>query len=181
MRHILLLLMTALSLAACAATGKTNQSVAIQPYVLGIGDTIELTVYGHDDLSGNFTVNPEGALPLPLLEEVPAAGFTVQELENAITQRLSAGYIPDPRVSVQISAFRNIYILGEVNTPGQYQYTPNMTILQAIAMAGGHTYRANEDKADITRHVRDGITTFSVDTTTMLKPGDTITIGRRWF
>lgn len=181
MKNILLLLISTLFLASCAGTVKTSQPVGVQPYVLGIGDTIALTVYGHDDLSGSFTVNPEGVLPLPLIKDVSAAGFTTQELENSITTRLSGGYIPDPRVSVQINAFRNIYILGEVNAPGQYEYKPNMTVLQAVAMAGGHSYRANESSADITRHVREGIATFKVGNNTILKPGDTITIGRRWF
>jgi polysaccharide export outer membrane protein len=87
----------------------------------------------------------------------------------------------DPQVSVEVVGFRSMYVLGEVRMPGKYEYVPNLTVMQAVAMAGGYTYRANEGKAEITRHVKGALNTFTVDNKTMLKPGDTILIKRRWF
>jgi polysaccharide export outer membrane protein len=169
-------------LSACAGSGPAVREVETPAdYTLGISDKVTITVYGHDDLSGDFSVEPSGIISFPLLRDVPASGLSARELEVSITQALSKGYIIDPRVSVELSEFRKIYVLGEVQSPGQYEYIPNMTLLQAIAVAGGYTYRASENRGDITRHVKGAIKTFSVDNKTMLKPGDTIVINRRWF
>ncbi len=150
-------------------------------YKLGIGDSLRIVVYGHDDLSGEYKIEPNGEISLPLIQSVPASGYTAQELEAAIADRLDPDYLVDPRVTVDVLTFRDIYVLGEVNQPGKFEYIPNMTALQAVAVAGGYTYRAQENSAEITRHVKGALNTFTVDEKTMLKPGDTIVIKRRWF
>ncbi|MFA5592652.1 MAG: polysaccharide biosynthesis/export family protein [Micavibrio sp.] len=166
----------------CTHSAPASKSVTeAAAYTLGMGDTVHITVFGHEDLSGDFTVEQDGAISFPLLRTVPAAGHTPAELQQMITAELSPAYVVDARVSVEIAAYRNIYILGEVQNPGMYEYIPHMTLLQAVAMAGGYSYRAQENRADITRHVKGAITTFTIDDKTMIKPGDTITVGRRWF
>jgi len=150
-------------------------------YVLGIGDALRISVYGEADLSGEFKVEQSGMVSFPLINDVPAAGFTAKEVEAAIADKLNPEYIVDPRVNIEVLNYRSVFVLGEVNQPGKFEFAPNMTILQAIATAGGYTYRANEQTAEVTRHVKGALKTFVVNQDTMLKPGDTVVIKRRWF
>lgn len=178
----LLSLILIVFLGACTTqSGAVREIQDVPDYTLGIGDVVKITVYGHQDLSGDFTIEPDGVISFPLIRDVPAAGYTADELENTIAAKLSPEYIVDAKVSAEVQAFRSMYILGEVKNPGKYEYVPNMTLLQAIAIAGGYTYRANENNADVTRHVKGALKTFTVDDKTMLKPGDTVVVNRRWF
>lgn len=180
--RIIPLLLLCLTLGACVTTAQ-SVPVADAPgeYVLGVGDTVRVHVYGEEQMSQEYTVEPGGAISLPLIGPVGAAGYTPLQLQENIVGKLHPDYLVNPRVSVDVAAFRSIYVLGEVQKPGQYEYAPNMTVLQAVAMAGGYTYRANEDSADVTRHVKGALSTFTVDNRTILKPGDTIVVKRRWF
>ncbi len=171
--------------AACSSyePGVRTTELSNEPadYVLGTGDMLRITVFGQENLSGEYKVEPSGVIAFPLLQQVNAAGFTAREVETDIADRLDPEYIIAPRVSIEVLNYRNMYILGEVQQPGKYEYVPNMTVLQAIALAGGYTYRADESGAEVTRHVKGALKTFAVNKTTMLKPGDTIVVKRRWF
>lgn len=182
LKKILLILTLSLVTSACA-TGVSTYPVAddTNGYTLGAGDTLRITVFGQENLSGEFTIEPNGMVSFPLIKEVPAAGMTARELEKTLTSELSPDYVVDARVTVEVINYRDMYILGEVQLPGKYDYVPNMTVLQAVAIAGGYTYRADESGAEITRHVKGALKTFTVNEKTMLKPGDTIVIKRRWF
>ncbi len=171
-----------LLLGGCASGPRTTSIPdSNKDYTLGIGDVLHISVYGEEELTGDFKVEPSGMISFPLINDVPASGFTTKELEADIAQKLSPKYIVDPRVSIEVMNFRSVYVLGEVQQPGKYEYAPSMTILQAIATAGGYTYRANEDTAEVTRHVKGALNTFVVNQDSMLKPGDTVVIKRRWF
>ncbi len=179
------LLSLCLMAAACSSyePGVRTTELSNEPadYVLGTGDMLRIVVFGQDNLSGEYKVEPSGVIAFPLIQQVNAAGYTAREVETDIADRLDPEYIIAPRVSIEVLNYRNMYILGEVKTPGKYEYVPNMTVLQAIAIAGGYTYRADESGAEVTRHVKGALKTFTVDETTMLKPGDTIVVKRRWF
>lgn len=180
-----LCLFLGLMVAACSSyePGVRTTELSNEPadYVLGTGDMLRITVFGQENLSGEYKVEPSGVIAFPLLQQVNAAGFTAREVETDIADRLDPEYIIAPRVSIEVLNYRNMYILGEVQQPGKYEYVPNMTVLQAIALAGGYTYRADESGAEVTRHVKGALKTFAVNKTTMLKPGDTIVVKRRWF
>jgi len=150
-------------------------------YRLGSGDKVRVTVYGEPDLSGEFFVTGSGLVSLPLVGEVKAAGLKVGEFQEAVQKALSDGYLKEPRVSAEVLGFRPFYILGEVTKPGTYPYTSGLTVLNAVATAGGYTYRADKKQVFIKR---DGATTevkTVLSPSTTVAPGDTIRIGERFF
>jgi polysaccharide export outer membrane protein len=110
-------------------------------YRLGSGDRVKVTVFRHVDLSGEFSLDGSGNFALPLVGEIEARGLTSRELEQKIVTRLSDGFIRDPQVGVEILNYRPFYILGEVKTPGSYPFQNNMNVLNAVALAGGFSYR----------------------------------------
>ena len=150
-------------------------------YVLGPGDRIRLTVYGEEDLSGDFAIDGAGQVSLPLAGEVEADGLTVAEFRQAVDAKLRGGYLKDPRVSAEVASYRPYYILGEVERPGTYPYQSGLTVLNAVATAEGFTYRANQKVIFIRRDGEDAETRFDLTSTTPVRPGDTIRVGERFF
>lgn len=149
-------------------------------YTLGSGDKLRVIVFGEDDLSGEFDVTGSGMVSLPLIGQVRAQGLTVDEFENAVRTKLLDGYLKNPRVSVEVLNYRPFYIIGEVNEPGQYPYTSGMSVLNAVAVAGGYTYRANEDQVYITRG--DGKEqAYAADQSVKVLPGDVVRVPERFF
>lgn len=152
------------------------------PYRLGPGDVLNIRIYDQTQLSGSYTVDDSGFITLPLLGPVQAGGRSADALAAAIAQGLQAqGLILHPAVAAEISTYRPFYILGEVNTPGQYPFRPGMTALTAISIAGGFTYRACEDYAGITRNMGSAAVQYRAPTSALVQPGDVITIFERRF
>jgi polysaccharide export outer membrane protein len=115
-----------------------------------------------------------------LVSRIEARELTTQQLDAAIADKLRADQlVVDPSVSVQMVAYRPFYILGEVNRPGQFTYVANMSVLTAVAIAGGFTYRADPDDMTITRRVGDQIVEERVQRNTYVLPGDVIFIRER--
>jgi protein involved in polysaccharide export with SLBB domain len=131
---------------ASPAMAQPAQSLAVPEYTLGAGDLAAVTVFRHDDLSGEFEVDGAGRITLPLLGQLPALGYSTRQVEAAITAKLQPDYLLNPSVSVQVLSYRPFYIVGEVKQPGSYPYVNGMTVIQAVALAGGFTYRAKKDK-----------------------------------
>ncbi len=150
------------------------------PYRLGPGDRIRVVVFRHDDLSGEFQLDGTGSFSMPLINSVNANGLTAAELETEIETRLGDGYLVNPEVSVEILTYRPFYILGEVNKPGQYEYESGMTVLNAVALAGGFTYRANVDEILLQRGGSNAEPVV-VPGNTRVQPGDIITVQERFF
>ncbi|MBI1262474.1 MAG: polysaccharide export protein [Rhizobiales bacterium] len=179
-----LLLTIGLGLAACSSTGIVNERPAEtmgESYRLDSGDKLQITVFGQEDLSGAFTVNSAGAVALPLIEPVQARGLTVPEFSQAISVELGRTLLRNPNVSVQITEFRPFFILGEVARAGQYPYIAGMTVQSAVAVAGGFSYRANQDIVRITRQRGDKIIELNADISASVLPGDTILVKERYF
>jgi polysaccharide export outer membrane protein len=116
-----------------------------ESYTLGAGDKLRVLVFNEPDLSGEFTVDSDGGMAMPLIGEVKAAGLTVRQLETAIANTLKRGYMVDPQVAVEILETRPFYILGEVRQPGSYPYVNGMTVLNAMALAGGNTVTEQDE------------------------------------
>jgi polysaccharide export outer membrane protein len=151
------------------------------PYTLDSGDKLRIVVFGQDALSNNYTVDAQGAVTLPLVGAVEARGLTTSQLGGAIAGRLRQSFIRDPSVAVEVETYRPFFVLGEVTFPGQYPYVPNMTVENAIAIAGGFTPRASRDKVTITRKMQGVPARFALPLRYPLRPGDTVEIAERWF
>lgn len=167
---------TAVPLSAEAAAARPTGE-----YKLGVGDKLRVTVYNERDLSGEFQVSGGGAITMPLIGNVPAAGLTARELEKALVARLQAGYLTKASVAVEVFSFRPFFVLGEVERPGSFSSQEGMTVLGAIATAGGFTYRANTRKVFIRR--ADDTQEYEIDPSQPIKitPGDVVRVGERHF
>ena len=148
-------------------------------YQLGTGDQLRIIVFGEEDLSGEFRVDDTGAVSIPLVGDVIARGQTLRSFEAAVRDKLNEGYLKDPRVSVQVLNYRPFYIIGEVEDGGEYPFVSGMHVLNAVAVAGGFTYRANTSKVFITRG--DQEYEFIVKPELRLEPGDVIRVPERFF
>lgn len=161
------------------ATPQTPQ--AASEYTLGPGDKLRITVHESPDLTGEFMVSGSGFVSMPLIGEVQAGGLSVRQLAEAIAAKLTPDYLKNPRVSIEVLNFRPFDIIGEVNKPGSYPYRPGMTILNAVAMAGGFTYRANKDSMYIKRAKDPDGREVEANSETTVLPGDVIRVRERFF
>jgi protein involved in polysaccharide export with SLBB domain len=183
-------LLSVVLLTGCAQSAVAQQgaSVAALPaggnsdYRLGSGDHLRITVFGEQDLSGEYQVDGSGKMAFPLLGQVQAGGMTAGELQNQLSHALSPAYIKNPAVSVEVLTYRPFYIVGEVQKPGSYPYVSGMTVINAVALAGGFTYRAKENRFELTRSGPNGQKQqFDASQLTPVQPGDVITVPERFF
>lgn len=152
-----------------------------QPYRLGAGDRVRITVFEQESLTNTYSVDQSGYIAFPLVGAIAARGHTAQQVEGTIAARLREGYLRDPDVSVEIDRYRPIFVMGEVGAAGQYSYVPGMTVYKAIAVAGGFTPRANQGNVDINRDINGKVMTGRVLTSDPILPGDTIYVRERLF
>jgi polysaccharide export outer membrane protein len=152
-----------------------------QAYTLDSGDKLRVVVFGQEGISGTYMVDAGGNISLPLVGTIPARGVSTQHLARTIGERLKQGYVREPHVTVTIEGYRPFFILGEVTTPGQYPFVPNMTVENAIAVAGGFSPRAKKDAVEVTRNTGAQRFTGTVPLNYALKPGDTVVVKERWF
>ena len=152
-----------------------------QPYALGAGDRVRVTVFDQEGLTNTYSVDQAGYVAFPLVGAIEARGRTPQQLEGQIADRLRNGFVRDPDVSVEIDRYRPIFVMGEVGAAGQYSYSPGLTAQKAIATAGGFTPRANQANVDVTRDINGKVMTGRVSTSDPLLPGDTIYVRERLF
>lgn len=150
-------------------------------YVLEAGDRLRITVFGQQGLSNSYAVDAAGAITMPLVGALPARGLTTEQLAQVISERLRQGYIREPQVAIEIEAYRPFFVHGEVTAPGQYPYLANMTVENAIAVAGGFGPRADKRKITVSRTVGGQTTQGAVGLDYPLRPGDTLRVAERWF
>ena len=167
----IILLMVLIPVAAFAAEG----------YQLGAGDKLKITIFDEPDLSGEFELDGAGGVALPLIGQMQALDLSPRELEKRIEARLLDGYLLRPRVSIEVLSYRPFYIMGEVNQPGSYSYRAGLNVLNAAALAGGFTYRADEGDIEISREAAAGGGRFEATPQTQIKPGDVIRVKERLF
>ena len=147
---------------------------------MGTGDKIKITVFGEDNISGNYEVNALGNVSVPLIGEIPAKGMAIASFRETLVRRLSDGFLKNPRVTIEILNYRSIYVHGEVKNGGEFPYRTGLKLRDAIAMAGGYTYRANEAYVVIVREGQ-GEGQVPVGSAATVLPGDNIRVPERFF
>ena len=196
--------MNARIIIACALLGAcgpaTSRTVIEAPVVplsvdtsLGVGDSFEVRVFGEADLTGVYRVGAEGNINFPLVGVVHVEGLDPQAAAKSIGDKLREGkFLRDPQVTVLIKeqTSKKIYILGQVGHPGTFTYTPSMSVVEAITVAGGFTGLAAKNDTTITRSQQGKKTIVRVPVADIgegrasnvyLKPGDIISVPERIF
>lgn len=195
--NALLLLLTAM-LAGCSAAspGPTEPAgAALSSYAgpgplrgsdgsyrLGPGDRVRLKDYDDANLTGEYEVNSAGFVSVPLAGQVKASGLTTNELEKTLIARMKKGSIaPDPKINIEIAAYAPFYIHGEVKKAGVYPFQPGLTVADAIATAGGLTYRADENTIYLQHAGASTQQAVRLDVPMRIFPGDNIRVAERMF
>ena len=185
-RLLCMLLLTAPVVAACSGPGsrlprlpETTQTA----YRLGPEDRVRVTVFNDPRLTGEFRITDSGTIALPLVGSLQASGKSTTELERAVEAEMRRkGLFRDPSVAVEVLTYRGVFVLGLVERGGQFPYQPGMTVLQAVALAGGFNYRAIQDYVSITRIGEDGrAVEYRASRESLVQPGDTINVFERRF
>jgi polysaccharide biosynthesis/export protein len=155
-------------------------------YRLGAGDKLRIEVYKDPQLSQSLQIRPDGKITMPLIGDIAAVGMTPLELRDRITTQLK-DYVTNPVVTVivQEAVASNVYVMGEVNKPGPLPLSGPMTVLQALAMAGGFKDFANTKDIRVLRRSMTGVETIrfnyrdamkGVGAPVYLRSGDTIIV-----
>lgn len=185
-----------MGLSACYATPKhvtsASDEVGVPQDRVGIDDTFDVRVYGEADLSGMFRVATDGTVDYPLAGRLQVEGLRTGEIQQLLVNKLKDKYLKDPQVIVTIKDrnSQKISVLGQVTKPGQVGYYPNMTIVDAIANAGGFTGIAAKNSVNLRRQVAGKIEihVFPVadisegrSPNVMVLPGDVLVVDERVF
>jgi protein involved in polysaccharide export with SLBB domain len=189
-------------LVACSiavACGPTTHSVNVEQPVapvvdtsLGVGDSFEVRVFGEPDLTGLYKVGSEGNINFPLVGVLHVEGLDAQGTAKLIADRLRQGMLRDPQVTVLVKeqTSKKIYVLGQVGRPGTFTYTPSMSVVEAITVAGGFTPLAARNDTTVTRNELGRKTIVRVPVADIgegkapnlfLRPGDIISVPERIF
>ena len=190
----ILIVVSAAVLSGCSAgstglptVGSITPNAASGPAPLGsgmqlqAGDKVRVTVFGEDKISGEYEIDLDGFLSLPLAGTMKAAGQNKMELEGIIATKLKSNYLKDPKVTVDVVTFRPIYVLGEVQKPGEYPYRSGLNVMSALAVAGGSTYRASNSRVMIQRFGEPTLKEYALDPSVAILPGDVIRLPERYF
>ena len=151
-------------------------------YMLEPGNRVRVIVFNEQNLSGEFQIDSAGNLSMPLIGTVRATGATAHNLVGRIEEVLTrSNYMRNPRVAVEVLSYRPFYVLGEVKQPGEFSYLAGMTVLSAVARAGGYDYRALESDVILVRIVNGKEQQFRAVERTPILPGDIIRVTERFF
>lgn len=151
-------------------------------YRVGADDEVTITIYNEANLSNKYTIPNSGTINMPLIGETALSGCSLKQIEQLLFDKYTDGYLVNPNISVSISQYRPFYIIGEVREPGSYDYIVDMNIVQAVALAGGFTYRANKKSAKILKGQNNNKPVYENATIeSKVRPGDVIFIKERFF
>lgn len=188
-----LLVLLALALPCCGPGQRIEVRSEQPPAIdlsLGPADVFDVRVFGEPDLSSTYRVGPDGQINFPLVGLVSVPGKTTTQLSEELRKRLEQ-YVKNPQVSVLLkeSNSKRVTVYGQVAHPGTLQYTDQMTISQAISVAGGVTAMAASDRTRVKRKRNGQTETVIVDLkavsrgseTYYLQPGDEVFVPERLF
>ncbi len=166
-------------------------SELLQGAALGPGDVVEVRVYQEKELSGLYRLSTAGTFHFPLVGEVAADGLSASQLTDLITERLRAGYLRSPQVSVFVKEHnsKKVFVLGEVKKPGTFTFEDKMSVVQAITLAGGFKALAAKNRLVLTRVVEGEEKKFilpferislGLEPNVVLRPGDIVFVPESW-
>ncbi|MBS0534795.1 MAG: polysaccharide export protein [Proteobacteria bacterium] len=155
-------------------------SAVSRPYTLHTNDQVHVQVYNEQTITGDYVVDSTGYLSIPIAGRVRAAGLTVADLERRVAAQLNGSILKDARVNIQIANYAPFYIRGEVKKPGEFPYKPGLTVADAVALAGGYTYRADEGSVVVRPTGSNRQITRPMDANPPVSPGDNITVPERF-
>ena len=170
----------------------TSLAMAVEDTTLGPGDIFSVTVFGEKDLSGKFLVSAEGTIDYPLIGTVKVQGITPPDVGALIKKKLAAGFLKNPHVSIFVDDYnsKKISVFGQVRKPGTFNYVNNMSIIEAITLAGGFTAMASKNKITVTRVTKGKSARFTLPvedigegtaTNYLMRPGDIVFVPERVF
>jgi len=159
---------------------------------LGVGDVFSVQVFGEKDLSNKFQVSAKGTIDYPLVGSVKVVGLTPPQIAALLRKGLANGYVKDPSVSVFVDSYnsKKISVFGQVSKPGTFNYVDNMSIIEAITLAGGFTPIASKNKITVTRVTNGKSRRLTVPvedigegraSNYLLRPGDIVFVPERIF
>ncbi|MFT8778174.1 MAG: polysaccharide biosynthesis/export family protein [Gluconacetobacter liquefaciens] len=175
---------TGACLAGCAPGGDLTPIPRYDPasYTIGVGDRINVSTFGENQFQTDARVPVDGSIAFPLIGMVKAEGLTTRELSESVATTLKNQHIlSNARVTVQVLDYRPVSVIGEVEHGGQFSYQPGMTMLKAVAAAGGFSYRAFQDYAYVVRQEPGGAVVGRIEPQDYVKPDDVIKIYERHF
>ncbi len=176
--------LVAVAVSGCAVPNQPRepQSPGPPPTLrIGPGDRVQVTVFGVAEMTGEYLVSDSGTISLPLAGQVPMGSMTTRQAEEALTQRLAQGLVQNPQVSINVTRFRQIFVVGEVQRPGGFDYFSGLTVLNAIALGGGYSVRADPRRLTVVRAADPARRAEPATEATYLAPGDTVQVPERWF
>jgi polysaccharide export outer membrane protein len=170
--------------------------IASYKYLIGAGDVVNIFVWRNPEVSGTFTVRPDGMITTSLVEDIPVSGKTPTELARTIEEIL-ATYLREPTVTVTVNNFvgpfsEQIRVIGEASEPKSINYTQQMTLLDVMIQVGGLTEFADGNDALLVRvengvqkqyeiYIEDLIKNGEIAANVDVLPGDIIVIPETWF
>lgn len=177
-----------IALSACSGISMPDEAAPAklsnptEGYLIEPGNRVRITVFNEVNLSGDYTLDPGGNISMPLLGNLQASGLTSKQLANRIADLLKKGNLyQDPQVAAEVQTFRPVYVLGEVRQPGEFPYTLGMTVLSAIAKAGGYDFRARQGEVVLVRSIGDEQKDYRATERTPILPGDIVRVLQRHF
>lgn len=152
-----------------------------QAYTFSEGDIIGIKVFREPDLSSEYKVDADGFLSFPMIGKVKVAGLDADDVAKLLRDELKKGYLKKPDIMVSAVSYRPFSILGEVSSPGNYEFVEGFTVADAVAKAGGFTYRSNQKEVELLRRAENGWVKADANIGEIVKPGDIIYVRERLF
>lgn len=151
-------------------------------YRLGAGDTISIIVFDEKDLSmEKVKLSDAGTISYPMLGEIRVLGLKVSDLQRKVTDELKGKYLVNPKVTVTIDEYRDVFVIGQVHKPGSFPYQHGLTVRKAVSVAGGFKDRAYTGAVSIIHEYQDKAAPIKSTLDTLVEPGDTITVEESFF
>lgn len=166
MKHFLLAIIIAVSFCLW------DSAFADSNYKVVPGNVLSISVYEEEDLSLDVRVDSDGYITYPLLGRIKVEGLPIHELENHLTGLLEKDFLVNPQVTIFVEEFGKVYVLGQVQKPGEYAITGNLSAVEAITLAGGLTKIASPNKTRVIRILDGNKSVTKVPVGKILKRGD---------